>query len=266
MPLLKKIQHIPSGSVYDIHILESNEMKNQAFALLYRKYIEESKDPWEFPKQNPSNLRIEKRVVDGISDVPVLVDDFEHSAFTLGIVDPVSGKVVGTGRMLHREKMPDGKLEIERYNSLPHKFKTVLDKKKCHVEVNRFAIDDDLKGKRSGLLLYVSILSELSNVYSMDTIVYTQPLSLFKKTKAPGYSLLVVLNQIQNLGSFKYNRDDTEPAMVCLASKLAWINLGIIRALKAGTILIPSRVWWMGAGVISESSIQKITHEKPVRI
>lgn len=240
--LLKRFYHLPSGSKYDICILESDEMKNRAFALLHRKYIAESKTPWQFPAQNPSKIRTEQRTVDGIGGVSVLVDDFQHSALTLGIVS-ATGRVVGTGRILLRDRIPDGRLEVERYNSLPDSIQTALETKRCRIEVNRLAIDETLKGAGSAWLLFVAILLERIDWNQSETIVWTQPLSLFAKcTKAvPGYRLLAKLNQVQALGSFKYSEDDPEPAMVSVCSKFLWITVGTLRAFLSGTILLPKK-------------------------
>lgn len=240
MIILNRFVHLPSGSTYDICVLESYEMKNQAFSLLYRKYIEESKDPWEFPKMNPSNIRIENRTVDGNAGKPVLVDDFEHTAFTLGIVSS-HGKVVGTGRLLLKDKMPDGRLEVERYNSMPHMIKKALDEKNCRIEINRLAIDDGVKGLGCAYLLCVSILSHIGSLGFAETIVWTQPLSLYRKSQqTPGYGVLAAMNKIVTLGSFYYMEEDSEPAMVTVSSKLICIALSILRALSCGTILMPS--------------------------
>lgn len=242
MKLLKRFVHLPSGSIYNICVLESECMKNQAFALLHRKYIEESKTPWEFPKDNPSNIRIEKRTVDGKTGVPTLVDDFEHTAFTLGVVSS-SGKVVGTGRMLLRDKMLDGRLEIERYNSLPPKIRTTLEEKRCRVELNRVAIADCLNGYGSAFLMYVSILSEVSSLNFAEPIMWTQPFSLYCKYKKGipgGYAIVAATNTVLDLGSFKYAEEDPEPVMVCNLPKYLLIAFCILRSLKSGTILVPS--------------------------
>ena len=218
-------------------------MKNQAFALLYRKYIREAKVPWKFPEQNPSNIRIEKRTISKNHDIPVLVDDFEHTAITLGIVS-TTGKVLGTGRMLVRDEISHGRLELECYSSLPHRIKAVLEEKKCHIEINRCAIDHCLRGKGCAMLLYSSILSHLTSLNNDDCVVWTQPLSLFHKSrKVPGYSLLCAMNKIIDLGSFEYTKGDAEPAMVGLTSKLVLFVLATLNAMKSGTIQIPSIFW-----------------------
>lgn len=236
MKLLKRFVHLPSASTYDICVLECDDMKNQAFALLYRKYIAEAKVPWDFPTKNASNIRVEKRSVDGKAGVPVLVDDFEHTAVTLGIVSSTTGKVVGTSRILCKNEMLDGKLEVERYEMFPEKMRNALVEKKCRFEFNRLAVDDCLKGAGSSLLMLVSFCFDYMGDF-LDSIMWTQT---EHRQMIAGYSLLVAMKRLVELESFRYTEKDPKPVMALFAFKFVIILQGIFRALKSGTILIPS--------------------------
>merc|ERR1712024_171624 len=176
----------------------SPEMKNQAFALLYRRYIAEAKVPWNIPKDNPSKIRVEKRVVDGVHDVPVIVDDFEHCAIVCGVIAQSDGKLVGTCRMLRRNDMSNGLLEVERYGTFPNEARKGLEYGGIDIEVNRWAIDNRLKNMRSILLTNYIIVSKFGGKMDNGKYIVTFPESFRKYVEDT-----VQMKKWKVLGSFK---------------------------------------------------------------
>lgn len=233
---LTGIYHIPSGSKYDICLLNSADLKNQAFALLHRKYISEAKHPWNFPKQNESNIRSEKRTVNGVDNVSVLVDDFEHIAHTIGIVTP-EGKVVGTIRLLHQDRMPDGRLEVERYGGVTKKHSSKLKEKRCNMEINRMAVDDCMKGKGCGTLQVFPVFTKF--FAHEKYLTATMSKNLVYKLLLPR-PLLQSLGRFWLLGEFKYSQVDPHPILLLLGPRLTLSLICWFNALKSGTVIIPS--------------------------
>ena len=205
-------------------------MKNRAFALLHRIYIAEANVPWIFAQDNPSKLRVESRTIDG-RNVPVLVDDFEHTAILCGIFSESDGKLVGTSRLLLRKYMPDDRLEVERYDSLPKDIRKKMKDIHCDMELNRLAVDGTLRKKRCALLCCDALVSEFK--------AKTNGICAFTMSEAFTKKLEATANIRRHIGSFKYSETDPAPVAFCLVSNRDTFFVSSIFALTAGTFVMP---------------------------
>ena len=242
---INQLYHWPSRSKYTACLLTSTEMKNQAFALLYQEYIGNAKSPWDIQPGNPSNIRVEKRLVDGRKDVPVLVDDFEHNSRIVGLFSEPSDssvggkKLVGTVRLLLRNEMHGGKLEVERYDTLPPKMKESIENN-CYVELNRLAVDrTTMKGKKVGIFLTHAILAE---TFGHGTLIGSNTRDIFYSIQQ-GFNQRVHRNRFNIglmfhdfLGSFKYEEKDPYP-VDCFINSCQGIALtSLFYSLSGGSI------------------------------
>ena len=236
MQALGSFVHAPTGATFNICVLNSPEMKNRAFALLHRKYIEEAKVPWDFPKDNPSNIRVEKRVVNGVDNVPVLVDAFEHTALICGIISVSDGELVGTSRVLRRSDMANRKLELELYDAFPIDLCKKVDDEKIDIELNRMAIDGCLKGMSSIYLTYSVMLSTFCNHKKVDNgkAIFTLNEGVLEKFKSISIG---VGAEVQ--GSFKYSDNDPATVTCVFCSTFQAFLVSHVLALRSLTFPIP---------------------------
>jgi hypothetical protein len=225
MKLLGTIQHLPSTRNYLVGRLTSSIDKNTAYALLYRKYIEEARHPWKIPLDNASGLRVEERFIEG-SLRKVIVDDLEDRSIVGGIKCSVTGDLLGTARILYRPYQYDGLLEMERYRSFPDNLRKAI--AGCDVEGNRMAVDGDLRKKRCILLLYAALMKDVGG----KSLVYTTPPKLVEK---------VPLADKFVLGSFRYHPCDEYAASVGMNSSWTVPMIAQLYAASAGSLYIPAR-------------------------
>eukprot|EP00977_Amphora_coffeiformis_P015663 scaffold4603_cov175-Amphora_coffeaeformis.AAC.8 len=228
MKVLGDLYHLPSGKHYLLGQLETANEKNEAYALLYDRYVseEEAPVPWRFPVDNPSGIRVETRRVGNGRWAKVLVDDFEQTAIVGGILCAKTHELLGTGRILVRAQQIDHRLEVERYPSLPRHLREQGGLMNCDVEGNRGAIKHRLEKKRCSLPIY----SALMTMVGCKRMVYTvHPNRLAK----------VPFANSGCLGHFKYNEDD--PSHVAICAHTGWAIRGIVslNSMSAGTIYFP---------------------------
>lgn len=225
MKLLGKIQHVPTAQKYSAGKLTSTVDKNKAYALLYRKYIGESRDPWKIPVNNTSGLRVEERIIEGTSQ-KVIVDDFEDRAIVGGIKCDTTGEILGTARILRRQDQDNGMLEIERYDSFPEDLRRAI--VNCDVEGNRMAIDRNLTKKRCILLLYSALIKDVQ----ASNMVYSVP---------PGFVKKVPFSDRFVLGSFRYDPSDAYAASIGVNSSWTVPLLAQLYAASAGSFYTPEK-------------------------
>lgn len=117
-------------------ILLSDDLIEEASALLYRVYIEEKL--WKFEVDNPSRIRIEEK-----SGKKLLIDRFTDIAIWFGVFD--EAKLVGCARLCGLDE--NDLLEIEGYpSSFTIQGFLPKDKSSCF-ELNKVAVDSDYLGR-----------------------------------------------------------------------------------------------------------------------